>query len=275
MSSGKTELAIAELLHNLQIEVTAAHLTQCAPDWRDTDYTPDYNKMYFILDGEGWIRIEDRQFHPRPGQLCFMPAFVNQGYSVVNDKPYHKYWCHFRTRTGAFDLFQWIGVPFCIDLQHPDKISRLFEQLIEPSGNSPLITSIRQKAVMLELLATYLENVPVRVLQHRNEEITRLNVIHDYVDRHLHSSISIDELASLLHLHPNYFIAYFKKHFGISPLKYVNRKRIEKAKTLLMTSAHNVKEIADLTGFTDTNHFTKFFRKETGFSPTEFRGIYG
>ncbi|QJD82080.1 helix-turn-helix domain-containing protein [Cohnella herbarum] len=275
MASGKNELAISELLHNLQVEVSSVHLTHVSLDWRDSDYTPDFNKLYFILDGEGWIRIADKQFHPRPGQLCLMPAYVNQGYSVVSDQPYRKYWCHFTTRTGSFDLFQWIGVPFCIDVQDPDKITRLFEQLIEPSGSSPIVTLIRQKAAMLELLAAYLEQVPVQVLQHRNEEIKRLNVIHDYVDKHLQSSVSVDDLASLLHLHPNYFIAYFKKHFGISPLKYVNRKRIEKAKTLLMTSAHNVKEIADLTGFADTNHFTKFFRKETGFSPTEFRAIYG
>lgn len=274
MTSSKSEQAISDLLHHLQIDVTSVYRTQCTSNWQDLDYSPDYNKFYFILEGEGWIRVEDQQIYPRPGQLCFMPAYTNQGYSAISDKPFLKYWCHFTTRAGAFDLFQWIGVPYCIDIQDKERMSRLFEQLVEPQGNSALVTLIRQKAVMLELLATYLEHVPVRILQHRNEEINRLNIIHDYVDKHLHLSVSVDELAALLHLHPNYFIAYFKKHFGISPLKYVNRKRMEKAKTLLMTTSLSVKEIAALTGFADTNHFTKFFRKESGFSPTEFRGIY-
>ncbi|WP_181907364.1 helix-turn-helix domain-containing protein [Cohnella lupini] len=274
MASIKSEQAIADLLHNLQIDVTAAYRTQCTPEWRNLDHSPDYNKFYFILEGEGWVRVEEQTIHPRPGQLFFAPAYTNQGYSAVNDNAFLKYWCHFTTRAGAFDLFQWIGVPYCIDIHDKERVSRLFERLVEPQGSSALVTLIRQKSVMLEILATYLEHVPVQVLQHRSEEINRLNVIHDYVDKHLHLSISVDELASLLHLHPNYFIAYFKKRFGVSPHKYVNRKRAEKAKTLLMTTALSIKEISALTGFPDTNHFTKFFRKETGFSPTEFRGIY-
>ncbi|MOA01751.1 HTH-type transcriptional activator Btr [compost metagenome] len=98
-----------------------------------------------------------------------------------------------------------------------------------------------------------------------------MNVIQQYVDTRLHTSISIDQMAEAVHLHPNYFIAYFKKHFGIPPLKYVNRKRCDRAKQLLTSTSLSIKEIADQTGFKETNHFAKFFRKETSLSPTEYR----
>jgi AraC family transcriptional regulator of arabinose operon len=269
------EHALADLLQNLQINVMSANRTQCNAQWGDLDYTPEYNKLYFIEEGEGWLKIGDKEFHPKPGQLCLMPAHVKQSYSTVIDrKPFLKYWCHFTVTAGPFDLFQWIGVPFFIDVEDTERMTELFAQLTALHGSRSLVSVLQEKSIMLEIISRYLGQVPVRVLKHRSEEMDRLTVIHDYVENHLHTSMSIDEMAAALHLHPNYFIAYFRKHFGIPPAKYVNRKRAERAKLLLTTTPLSVKEIAERTGFADTNHFTKFFRKESGHSPTEFRSLY-
>jgi AraC family transcriptional regulator, arabinose operon regulatory protein len=49
-------------------------------------------------------------------------------------------------------------------------------------------------------------------------------------------------------------------------------KRIAKAKFLAHDpTSQSLKEIAEQTGYEDTNHFTKGFRKDTGFPPTEYR----
>ncbi|MFD0961582.1 helix-turn-helix domain-containing protein [Paenibacillus chungangensis] len=275
MKTSPGEAALIDLLHTLQVNVLYAHQTQCSTEWQGLDYTPTYNKLYFIQEGKGWLQIGDKEYFPQPGQLCLMPAHTTQSFSSIDGRqPFLKYWCHFSIKAGPLDLFQWIGVPFCIDVADRQRMEYLFKQLINPDGHSEIITQIRRNGIMLEILASYLEQVPVRMLQHRNEEINRLNVIQEYVDEHLHTSVSVEELAGIVHLHPNYFITFFKKHFGISPLKYVNRKRADRAKLLLLTTSLSVKEIADRTGFDDTNHFTKFFRKDAGVSPTEFRTTF-
>ncbi|MFC5469837.1 helix-turn-helix domain-containing protein [Cohnella suwonensis] len=51
----------------------------------------------------------------------------------------------------------------------------------------------------------------------------------------------------------------------------MNRKRMQKAKSILATTSLPVKEVAELVGYPDTNHFAKAFRKESSFSPTEYR----
>ncbi|MCU6712060.1 AraC family transcriptional regulator [Paenibacillus sp. J5C_2022] len=275
MKTSPGEAALIDLLHTLQVNVLYAHQTQCSANWQGLDYTPTYNKLYFIQEGEGWLKIGEKEYFPQPGQLCLMPAHTTQSFSIIEDRqPFLKYWCHFSIKAGPLDLFQWIGVPFCIDVSDRQRMEHLFQQLMNPDGHSEIITQIRRNGIMLELLASYLEQVPVRMLQHRNEEINRLNVIQAYVDEHLHTSVSVEELAGIVHLHPNYFITFFKKHFGLSPLKYVNRKRADRAKLLLLTTSLSIKEIADRTGFDDTNHFTKFFRKDAGVSPTEFRATF-
>jgi AraC family transcriptional regulator of arabinose operon len=175
---------------------------------------------------------------------------------------------------GPFDLFQWVGVPLSINVDDKERMQTLFTELTELHSKRTLVALLKEKSIMLEIISLFLEQVPVQVLRHTSEEIKRIRVILEYVENHLHTSVSVEELAATLHLHPNYFISYFKRHFGTPPAKYVNRKRAERARQLLSTTSLSVKEIAERTGFADTNHFAKFFRKETGLSPTEYRLAY-
>ncbi len=269
------ESTLLELLGNLQIRVQVAHRTQCTADWRDLDYVPEFNRLYFIMDGEGWLKVDGRECFPKPGQLCLMPAFVKQSYSAVPDKPpFSKYWCHFNAGVGPFDLFQWIDAPLCIDAPDPQRIQSLFAELAELNARPSLVSLLREKAVMLEILSSFLESIPVQVLTHRSEDMQRIRIIQDYVESHLQESLSINDLAASLHLHPNYFISYFKKHFGMPPAKYISRKRMDMARKLLASTSLSVKDVAERTGYPDTHYFAKCFRKETGLSPTEYRSAY-
>lgn len=274
MPARSEDRTVADLLQTLQVQVLAAHYTKCTASWRDVDYTPEYNKLYFIQEGDGWLRIGDQQLYPKAGELCLMPAYTKQSYSTVSEHTYGKYWCHFTAMVGPVDLFQWIGVPLSIQVENLEEMAGLFEELRNHYRNASSLARLREKAILLEIIARYLESVPIRVLQHRSEDIERMKLIQHYINEHLSASMRIEDLAKELHLHPNYFIAYFKKNFGISPLRYVSRKRAEKAKMLLATTSMSIKDIADQTGFKDTNHFAKFFRKETSYTPTEYRSTF-
>ncbi|MFF2481510.1 helix-turn-helix domain-containing protein [Paenibacillus sp. NPDC058071] len=274
MNPTTEDKALSDLLQSLHMELLVAAYTQVSMQWGETDSIRSYNKLYYIVDGEGWIKVGQEHLHPKPGQLCIVPAGMQHSFSPINDKPFLKYWCHFTLTAGPLDLFQWIGVPLCIDIEDAERMTRLFQEMVHWNGQSSVIARLREKLVLLEIVSAFLELVPVKALQQRTEEMNRLSVIQHYVEAHLDQTISTRMLADAVHLHPNYFIAYFKKHFGMPPLKYVGRKRIERAKLLLTTTTLSVKEIAVRTGFSETNHFTKFFRKDTGYSPTDFRTVY-
>lgn len=266
--------ALSDLLQSLQLQLIIAHKTQVSMSWGETNSTPEYNKLYYICEGEGWIRIGNDDYYPKPGQLFLTPAHSRVSFSALNGRPYLKYWCHFSILAGPFDLFQWIGVPLCLNIEDSAHMTILFEELIGWHEQHTIVARLREKALLLEIVSRFLESVPIQVLQHRSEEMNRLNIIQQYVDSRLHTGISIDQMAESLHLHPNYFSAYFKKHFGIPPLKYVSRKRTDRAKLLLTSTSLSIKEIADQTGFKETSHFTKFFRKETSLTPSEYRSAY-
>ncbi|MBM7563628.1 AraC family transcriptional regulator [Paenibacillus sacheonensis] len=268
--------ALTDLLHTLQIDVLTAHKTLVTRDWQDFDFVPEYNKFYYILEGEGWLKSGDAELTPVSGDLCMLPAYINQSYSALKGRPpFLKYWCHFTTSIGPFDLFQWIGAPLFIPVIDREEMDALFKLLVSLRTNSSVVARLREKSVMLEIISRYLEHVPITILQHRSEDLKRIQFIQSYIDGHMEGTLKVEDMARAAHLHPNYFIAYFKKHFGVSPLKYMNRRRADKAKILLSTTALSIKDIADQTGFKETNHFAKFFRKETGQSPTEYRLLHG
>ncbi|AIQ19214.1 hypothetical protein H70357_22750 [Paenibacillus sp. FSL H7-0357] len=65
----------------------------------------------------------------------------------------------------------------------------------------------------------------------------------------------------------------FKKTVGESFIQYLTRLRIERAKLLLLTSDQKTFEIAEAIGFENYRSFNRIFKKETGFSPSDFRRI--
>jgi AraC-like DNA-binding protein len=89
----------------------------------------------------------------------------------------------------------------------------------------------------------------------------------------LSENITVAELAQIAHFNPSYFIRFFKKNTGISPIHYLNRTRLEKAKELLSYSDLNVSEVSEKIGYNDIFHFSKSFKNYTGFSPSEFKKI--
>lgn len=63
----------------------------------------------------------------------------------------------------------------------------------------------------------------------------------------------------------------FSKHFSMSPLQYLNHRRIDIAKDLLCTTDESVHEIGSSIGIENTNHFISLFKRETGFTPNAYR----
>jgi AraC-like DNA-binding protein len=63
----------------------------------------------------------------------------------------------------------------------------------------------------------------------------------------------------------------FKKHYGITPLQYVNELRMAEIKHLLHDTGFSISEIAEKNGYDNPGYFSRAFRKYTGMSPREYR----
>jgi len=91
-----------------------------------------------------------------------------------------------------------------------------------------------------------------------------------YIDEHL-AEINLTILADEIGMNQNYLSQYFKKHFGITFLEYVTRKKIEQAKELLLNTRTTCKAIGETLGFNDPNVFIRTFKKIEAMTPNEYR----
>ena len=81
------------------------------------------------------------------------------------------------------------------------------------------------------------------------------------------------QLAEAVGASEDYLARIFHRDLGISPWDYLNRYRVHRAGQMLRSCDESVKAIAARVGFQDQAYFTRIFRKITGRSPREFRGI--
>ena len=101
----------------------------------------------------------------------------------------------------------------------------------------------------------------------------RLTKIQLWIEQNYKDDLSMDELAKKAGLSKGYFFRAFKKAFGIAPLTYQQKLRIEAAKTLLKTTSLRCNEIALRVGFNDVYFFHRIFKKHTNQTPNQYRKI--
>jgi YesN/AraC family two-component response regulator len=101
------------------------------------------------------------------------------------------------------------------------------------------------------------------------------NFIVNKILQHLHmnieSHVSLEDISHYLNITPQYATSCFKKHMGISLMKYSKKIRIDRAKVLLLTTTKSILDIGLTLGFYDQSHFSKTFKEFEGMSPTEYR----
>jgi AraC family transcriptional regulator len=92
-----------------------------------------------------------------------------------------------------------------------------------------------------------------------------------FIEKNLHGAVRNADLSKLIRRSPAYFSRSFKLTFGEPPHVYVIRRRLEKARQLMLTSSASLSEIALSAGFADQAHLCRQFRKAFRQSPACWR----
>jgi transcriptional regulator GlxA family with amidase domain len=92
-----------------------------------------------------------------------------------------------------------------------------------------------------------------------------------FVEQQLGTTIHVEDLSAIAQLSVVYFAKSFKKTFGEAPHAYVIRRRLARARHLMLTSDMPLSEVALACGLADQAHLCKLFRKFIGLSPAAWR----
>ncbi|MDP4181082.1 MAG: AraC family transcriptional regulator, partial [Bacillota bacterium] len=95
----------------------------------------------------------------------------------------------------------------------------------------------------------------------------------DYLNNHYNEQITLGRVAENIYVSSFYLSRMFKKELGKSFIDFLTEIRVEKSKELLKDGKYKTYEVAQLVGFSDSQYFSKTFKKITGMTPTEFRDL--
>lgn len=93
----------------------------------------------------------------------------------------------------------------------------------------------------------------------------------EFIDANLAADLSLRSLARIGGMSQYHFARLFKRRFGAPPHAYVQLRRIERARHLILHTDMALKEVVGATGFCDQSHLTRSFKRAFGVTPAELR----
>jgi transcriptional regulator GlxA family with amidase domain len=133
-------------------------------------------------------------------------------------------------------------------------------RFVQQLGQSLLADSVRQK-----------QSVYARSLVLPPKASNRFVRLEDEMQRRLAKPFPVPEMAGVCGMSVRHFHRNFLKNYGVTPNKYLQLKRLEKAKELLADAELSIEEAAERCGFSDVAFFRTVFSRETGLTPSRYR----
>jgi AraC-like DNA-binding protein len=154
---------------------------------------------------------------------------------------------------------------------NPKIILPLFKKLATYHSYTRPMEIFKELSLFYQILELCFEALsPDKLLPASQNSFTK--TLNPYIETHYQNVISIQELAALVNLSPNYFIQSFKQHYNETPVNYLNNYRLEKSLCYLFESGtRSIQDISYICGFSDYRYYSRLFKNKYGLSPGNYR----
>lgn len=149
----------------------------------------------------------------------------------------------------------------------------LAHNLFDNKTYAILLENAERSIPDLENFLRYLGHTALHYIRFSSQKASVVEQICQYIEKNYQNDISRNDFAKIVYLNPDHIARIFRKETGISLGSYIIQKRIEAAKNLLENTGLPINSIADKVGYGNYSYFTKLFKKETGYTPNEYRQL--
>jgi AraC family L-rhamnose operon transcriptional activator RhaR/AraC family L-rhamnose operon regulatory protein RhaS len=229
---------------------------------------------YALVSGDVFV-FREQQLHGfrQPTALeaffvTFQPSVLSAADAYLDGLPgYHLLFAQepaFRRQHNLTNHLQLRGAHFSVTEMMLRHMKSEYEQR-PPGYAAMLLGQFIQLVVLLSRQYVQTSGQSARRLRQMSEIIRTLELRHS-------EPVTLAELAEVINCSVNTLLRLFKRATGMSPMDYLLRFRLHRAAAMLNNTELNVTQIAYRVGFTDSNYFSRQFKKHTGWTPLEYRG---
>ncbi|MGP7819623.1 helix-turn-helix domain-containing protein [Niallia sp. 01092] len=258
--------------HDLQIEAYRFHgIMQKFPN-----HFHEYYVIGFIEDGQRRLSCKNKEYVIATGDLIFFNPFDNHAceqidnetldYRCLNIKP--EIMRKVTKEITGKDYLPYFTAPVFYRKEHVHLLHDLHQMLMNESPDFKKEETFY--FLMKQLIEEYAE--PAEETERGDIEQKVENVC-QYIEAHYMEPIALDDLARLSNMNKYSLLRSFTRVRGITPYRYLQTVRINKAKKLLEQGLKPL-DAALQTGFGDQSHFSHFFMEFIGLTPGQYRDIF-
>lgn len=245
----------------------------------------DFVTMIYILSGSCTYNIDGTHYKVRKGDMVVCNPGVYHGKIIDTGEEVTEF------HLGISNLYV-KNVPKNILIGEDDtpvhNLSRYEldfikccnEILLEQEKGGPGC-DLMLKALVMKFIVIFLKSIhnsdkwsKDSPLNFENYDRTNLvNTIVSYINQNYMEDISLENISKNMYLSPVYISKVFKDETGESPINYLIKTRLDRAKDLLEQGNMTIKEIAKSVGYNDAYHFSKLFKKYYGYPPSKHKAM--
>lgn len=227
----------------------------------------------YTLEGDGIYETQNENFLLAKGTAFFITFPEDSRYYLPQNKASGQYWAFFYLHfsgPAAHAFFRRIrdlkGPVFSLDLNSPPILQflTLYESLI--AGNQ--LERYKGSEWLYSFLITLLRHLENPADQIRNSYV---NTAKNWMRNHFMKEINLETMCAELGVSFSHLSRQFHKESGITPIGYLTHIRLEHAMQLLLNTDLSILCISQECGFSNSNYFTKVFKKKLRITPSAYR----
>jgi AraC-like DNA-binding protein len=256
----------------------------------------DY-ELLFVKEGEVIVTVEDVDYHGIPGDMFLIKPYQKHSMRLAGDvllrHPHIHFDLYYRPDSPSVKVsfkplkeiasaeLSWFREDVCssppflipnhIRLKNPLVAEKMMFDIIREFEQKPPYYEHSCKGIFTQLWIHLLREIYWKDNHHVLSNWEALNEVKNYLSRNLNEKIPVERLAKMANFSKSYFIRIFKNAFGMTPTKYQQLMRIEKAKELVQFTAIPLTEIAEMCGYQSIHSFSQSFKKAEGVKPSFYR----
>ena len=210
-------------------------------------------KEYYFSDG--------RKLTVEKGDIIYLPK--DSTYSVKSSLPGACYAINFLTSSEI--IFQ----PFVVRVKSVSKYVELFSSARRIWDIKNIGYEMRCKALLYSIISE-MQTESAEKYQPKSKYMIIEPAVKFINENFSKEILKISKLSSMCDITPEYFRKIFKEHFGDSQIAYINKIKISRAKDLILSGMYSLGEVCEFSGYSDFSHFSREFKKATGYPPSEY-----
>lgn len=256
---------------NLDAKLLYITTSQYDSDWNSIVHSHAFSELFFVTSGNGKFWYNGTSTSLRTNDLIIINPYVDHTEFSQKEDPLE---------------YIVLGID---GLKFSAPNCESFSQAIYRLKNTPsigtyikeLLAEAQGQALGYESVCKHLLDIILTLILRQQEIRIAITsspyvqpfcvVIKEYMDTHFKEPIDLDVLSKIAKQNKFYLAHAFSNAYGISPMRYLMKRRIDESMHLLAETSVPIYDISDIIGFSSPSHFAQAFKRMTGISPNAYR----